>query len=159
MPICTKCREEKNGIDGKKASFLLFLGAIPLTWLFGFSTGIFMVGFAVYLHIAHSPQKFICGDCLPGICPECQKPYTIKTYCKSCKIITCPFCGNIQQYDTSLSWVAALGSTLLFFIGLIIILLGLLFAPWILVVFFMFYFYYSSPKCNQCGERISTMHF
>lgn len=159
MPICQKCQKDKKGRNGKKSALVLFILAVPFTWLLGIELGIFIVGLGIYSLIAHNPNKFICEDCSVKSCPECQKKIESRNLCKKCSMVTCSFCGHHQKYDTSASWpVAILGVILLPLIG--VVLMGsLMIAPWVLMVFFLFYFFYSSPKCNKCNERIMTTYY
>jgi hypothetical protein len=159
MPICKKCRENKKGLDGKKASYFLFPGAILFTWLFGIPVGLTMVGFAIYSLVVHNPQNFICEDCFSKSCPECQKIFSSKNYCKDCKLVACPYCEHQQSYETKVSWPAAIGGFFILIIVILALLAGLMAAPWVVVVLYLFYLYYSSPRCQDCKERIPTSNF
>lgn len=156
MPNCQKCKQDKKGRNGRKSALVLFVLAIPFTWLLGIELGIFMIGFAVYSLVAHNPNKFICEDCSVKTCPECQQRLEAKNLCKKCNVVTCSFCGHHQRHDTSVSWPMAILGVILLPLVIVAFMGGLMVAPWVLVVLVLFYFFYSSPKCTQCNERIMT---
>jgi hypothetical protein len=159
MPICQKCGKDKKGRNGKKSALVLFALAIPITWFLGIELGIFMVGLAAYLLIAHNPSKFICEDCTVKSCPECSQKLETRNLCKKCGVATCSYCGHHQTHKTSVSWPLAILGVVLLPIVIGALMGGLMIAPWVLVVFILFYLYYSSPKCIECNERIMTTYF
>jgi hypothetical protein len=159
MPICRNCSGNIKGRDGRKAAYLLFLAAVPLTLLLGISLGLFMIGLGFYALIAHHPQKFICEDCLVKSCPECSNALDGKNSCKTCRVVICPFCRHHQPYVKSMSRPATIGFTIIMIVTFLSLLAGVMIAPWVLVVLILFYLYYSSPICGQCSERISTSHY
>jgi hypothetical protein len=159
MPVCRKCSENVKGRDGKKAAYLLFLAAVPATYLLGLGLGLFMLGLGSYALVAHNPKRFICEGCSVKSCPECNNELETTNHCKKCKVVVCPFCRQHQPYAKSMSRLATVGVTILLITAFISLMAGLVIAPWVLVLVILFYFYFSSPRCRECNERISTSHY
>jgi hypothetical protein len=159
MSICIKCEENRQGLNGKKAAILIFLGALPFTWLFGFASGVFMIGLGLYSLIAHHPRKYVCSECKQQNCPKCQKSLAGNNFCKPCKTAICPICGSYQNRSKTLSWPATIAGIVLFALFVGFLLAGMLLDPWLVVVLLLFVLYLSAPKCIQCDEKIRTTSF
>ncbi len=151
---CIKCNKEVKVVAGERTALWLLLALPLLVYLAGWSL-LLLVPFSLYIYRTKHSSRYVCGECKKQPCPTCEKNEKGDGYCKSCKTLLCPFCGNAQPFSTSVLWPVAILLMLIFPVFLIV---GI-FSIWLLMNAYLMYVLMSAPRCEKCGETIYIERF